>query len=246
MTESEIALNSLLNLKTIDFGKRFEEINKFADELGLNIISQKSNGFGNIALLFRKIIGKKEIPENIQIIEITTERKEKWFEFIKEKIQELKETENKTSDVWLIARDDSINGIIGLINCLRLEPGGENIRCIYDLDHKITLPIDWNSKPFSDILSNDLVINVIKDGKLGTYRHLRLPKDCDKIVSNEYFLNLGQMKDLSSLQWFDLKSFVPNNETYGINNTPITQVSISIYSSGLMFRDVMVATGIDP
>ena len=80
------------------------------------------------------------------------------------------------------------------------------------MDHKITLPIDWNSKPFSDILSNDLVINVIKDGKLGTYRHLRLPKDYDKIVSNEYFLNLGQTKDLASLQWYDSEELWPNNE----------------------------------
>ncbi|CAG2115628.1 unnamed protein product, partial [Medioppia subpectinata] len=34
---------------------------------------------------------------------------------------------------------------------------------------------DFNTKPYSDILANDLVANVIKGGKVGTYRHLKLP-----------------------------------------------------------------------
>ena len=198
-----------------------------------------------MALLFRKIEEKKKIPENNQIIEITAERNENWFEFIKEKLIAAKDADNKTDDVWLIARDNHINGIIGLINCLRLEPGGENLRCIYDYDHSIKLPIDWNSKPFSDILRNDLVINVIRDAKLGTYRHLRLPKDYDKTVSKEYFLSMGQTKDLSSLQWFDGRTIVPNKEYYDVNNVKITQVPVSIYSGALNFHDVMVATGME-
>ena len=151
--------------------------------------------------------------------------------------------DNKTENVWLIARDSDINGIIGLINCLRLEPGGENMRCIYDYDHSIKLPIDWNSKPFSDILRNDLVINVIRDAKLGTYRHLRLPKDYDKTLSNEYFLSLGQNKDLSSLNWFDGRKIVANKEYHDFDGKKITQVPINIYSTPLNFRDVMLATG---
>ena len=187
---------------------------------------------------------KKKIPENNQIIEITAQRNEKWFQLIKEKLILAREADNQTSDVWLIARDSDVNGIVGLMNCLRLEPGGENFRCIFDFDHNITFPIDWNSEPFSDILSNDLVINVIKDGTLGTYRHLRLPKDYDKVVSNEYFLSLGQTKDLSSLQWFDSKNIVANKEYYCYNHEKTNQVPINIYSSGLNFHDVMISTGI--
>ena len=117
------------------------------------------------------------------------------------------------------------------------------MRCIFDYDHSISLPIDWKSKPFSDILRNDLVNNVIKEAKLGTYRHLKLPKDYDKIVSNDYFLNLGRVGDLATLQWFDARSRVTQKDVYDMNNNRITQVPVNIYSSGLNFHDVMVATG---
>ena len=247
LTEPELALNSVLNgkksINNSDLKKRIQEIIEMSEKLGLHLICSKSDSIATMALLFRKIEEKNKIPENNQIIEITAERNENWFEIIKEKLIDAKDADNKSDNVWLIARDTHINGIIGLINCLRLEPGGENMRCIYDYDHSIKLPIDWNSKPFSDILRNDLVINVIRDAKLGTYRHLRLPKDYDKTLSNEYFLSLGQNKDLSSLQWFDGRSIVANKDYYDINNMKITQVPIDIYSTALNFHDVMVATG---
>ena len=247
LTEPELALNSVLNGGKVndncDLELRIDEIVKISEQLGLHLISSKSDTIGTMALLFRKMVEKKKIPENNQIIEITAERNENWFEFIKEKLIDAKEADNETDDVWLIARDSNINGITGLINCLRSEPGGENMRCIYDYDHSIKLPIDWNSKPFSDILRNDLVINVIRDAKLGTYRHLRLPKDYDKTLSNEYFLNFGQNKDISSLQWFDARNIVANKECYDFGGKAIKKVPITIYNCAINFRDVMLATG---
>ena len=124
-----------------------------------------------------------------------------------------------------------------------IRTGGEYIRCIVDYNNLIKLPIDWTSKPISDILSKHLVINVIKDGKLGTYRHLKLAEDYDKIESNEYFLSLGQTRDLSSIHWFDGKSIVPNNDYYDINGIKTNLVNVKIYSSGLIFHDVMLALG---
>ena len=246
-TEPELALNSVLNgkknINNSDLEKRIQHIIKMGQKCGLNLICSKSDSIATMALLFRKIEDKNKIPENNQIIEITAERNENWFEFIKEKMIDAKETDNKTDNVWLIARDSDINGIIGLINCLRLEPGGENMRCIYDYDHSIKLPIDWNSKPFSDILRNDLVINVIRDAKLGTYRHLRLPKDYDKTLSNEYFLNLGQNKDLSSIQWFDSRNIVADKNYHNFDGNKVNQIPVVIYSAPLNFRDVMLATG---
>ena len=247
LTEPELALNSVLNgkknINNSDLKNRIQQVIETAKKLGLNLICGKSDSIATMALLFRKIEEKKKIPENNQIIEITAERNENWFEFIKGKLIVASEADNKTENVWLIARDSDINGIIGLINCLRLEPGGENMRCIYDYDHSIKLPIDWNSKPFSDILRNDLVINVIRDAKLGTYRHLRLPKDYDKTLSNEYFLNLGQNKDLSSIQWFDARTLVADKNYHDFDGKKVTQVPIIIYRTPLNFRDVMLATG---
>ncbi|CAG2174729.1 unnamed protein product, partial [Oppiella nova] len=92
------------------------------------------------------------------------------------------------------------------------EPGGEDWRYVFNYDSKCETKIDFNSKPFCHILANDLVANVIKDGKVGTYRHIKLPQNYDKTVSNEYFLNLGQTRDISALQWFRRMPSGPESE----------------------------------
>ena len=176
------------------------------------------------------------------MIEITADT-DKWFDKVKNILAEKKESDDKDDHIWLIASDSSKNGIIGLINCLRLEPGGEAIRCIFDYDNIIKLPIDFKQKPFSDILANDLVVNVLKAGKLGTYRHLTLPKDYDQVQSDDYYLNNGMNRDLSSLQWYTLKNLATRTETYDLQNRKCKLVKCNIYSAGLNFKDVMFATG---
>jgi hypothetical protein len=106
------------------------------------------------------------------------------------------------------------------------------------------LPVDLSSKPFSDILINDLATNVIREGKLGTYRHLSLPKNHDKVETNDYYLNVGPNGDLTSLQWFDFKNIKPNDTYINVDNRIIPQIRCNIYSTGLNFRDVLMATGI--
>ena len=247
-TEPEIALNSLNGKKVFndsDLELRIDQFISIANKVGFNLICRKLDSISTMALLFKKVTKLAVIPTTEQIIQINT-KYEEWFELLREKLLEAKEREvNKCENIWLIANDSSINGIIGLMNCLRLEPGGENLRCIFIYDKSIDQKIDFNSKPFNEILINDLVINVMKDGKLGTYRHLKLPKDYDKCLSNEYFLNLSQNRDLSSLQWLDSKNIVPNNkEVFDLNNNQIKQIQINIYSSGLTFHDIIVDTGL--
>ena len=112
--------------------------------------------------------------------------------------------------LWLISNESKINGMIGLVNCLRLEPGGEGIRCLFNCDVDNHPFVNLESEHFSDILKKDLAINVIKEGKLGTYRHLSLPSNYDKRQSNQYFLNISEKKDLSGLRWYDLSQSVPS------------------------------------
>ena len=88
--------------------------------------------------------------------------------------------------VWLIANESQTNGILGFFNCLRLESGAENFKCIFNCNDN-RLDIDWTVKPFSDILAIDLPINVIKGGELGTYRHLSLNKDFDTKAIDKLF-----------------------------------------------------------
>ena len=245
LTEPELALNAMNGkkaLKNSDLENRILEFVKIAQDLGFNLIGRKTDSIGSMSVLFRKVMYNAEIPSKSNIIEINS-KCEQWFDKLKEKIIENKEEEEKTQNIWLIANDSSKNGVVGLINCLRLEPGGESIRCIFDYDNLIKLPINFKEKPFNDILNNDLPINVIRNGKLGTYRHLTLPKDYDKIESDEYFLNIGQTRDLSGLQWFDLRNLKSAKESYDMINSKVNRIPCNIYCTGMNFRDVMLATG---
>ena len=125
-----------------------------------------------------------------------------------------------------------------------MEPGGEAIRCLFDSDNSLKLPINFEVKPFSDILTNDLAINVFKEGKIGTLRHLTFPKDYDKTESDEYFLNIGQTRDLSGLTWFDMTNLKFPKIVHALNNQEMKQIKCSVYTAGLNFRDVMLATGL--
>jgi fatty acid synthase len=252
-TEPELALNQIFDIKSnsINDHNLVKRVNGFinaAQKIGFNVVCRKTDSIGSIAILFRKVLPMDSIKAEDNLIIKIDENYDKWLGVLKDKVKEMndnKDIHNKYSYIWLIGSDSSINGIIGLTNCLRQEPGGERIRCIFDYNKQIKFPPDFSSKPFSDILTNDLAINVIRDGKLGTYRHLSLSKSHDKIESNDYYLNVGPNGDLSSLQWFDSKNFPKNDTFINVDNRKIPQIRCNIYSTGLNFRDVLMATGIN-
>jgi hypothetical protein len=249
LTEPELILNHFYKnnlIKDSILGQRIDDFRNAAQKIGFKLICRKCDSIGSLAFLFRKTIPKDNNREKkIEILEIN-ENYEKWLDVLKEKVEniEKKQIHNENINIWLIANDSPINGIIGFMNCLLQEPGGDSIRCIFDYDKQMKFPPDFSSKPFSDILANDLAINVIRDGKLGTYRHLSLPKNHDKIKSNDCYLNVGTNGDLSSLQWFDSKNIAFNDSFINVDNRIIPQIRCNIYSTGLNFRDVLLASGI--
>ena len=244
-TEPELSLNQMngkKNLKNSDLEQRIVDFMKSVESVGLTLIGRKCDSVGSLSLLFRKVLVESQMPKKDNIVIVGT-KSEDWFETLRERIVDIKDNDKTDEKIWIIVNDSDINGIIGLVNCLRLEPGGDVIRCLFDCDRMTKTPIDFHRKPFSDILRNNLPINVFKNGKLGTYRHLSLPKDYDKTESNDYYLNVGANRDLSSLQWFDARQLVSPKESFDLNNNQINKVRVNIYSSGLNFRDVMFATG---
>lgn len=107
--------------------------------------------------------------------------------------------------VTLYAEQDPLNGIMGFVNCLRKEPGGENIKCIFVQD--VNVPVfDNNEKFYQEILSKGLAFNVYKNGKWGTYRHVKLQNDFKKIDNNS-FVNPIVRGDLSSLSWIQKPAY---------------------------------------
>ena len=245
LTEPELALNQMngkKSLKNSDLEKRIADYSKMAVSVGFSVIGRKCDSIGSVTLLFRKMLLDGVPPTKDNIIEINSNC-EGWFEKLKDKIVEMKEKEEKDENIWLIAKDSPKNGVVGLINCLRLEPGGESIRCLFDFDNVLKTPINFKEKPFKDILDNDLPINVMKNGKLGTYRHLTLTRFYDKIESDEYFLNIGATRDLSGLQWFDMRNLATPQVCYDMINQKVNRIPCNIYYTGMNFRDVMTATG---
>lgn len=246
-TEPEVIINTLFNQKPLNNNDLDLRQQKFASVLqntGFRKIATKCDTIGTVAVLYRKPDAKQsEIPDNKNIVYITEGSYEQWFEILRDKVIAAKEPDNNCHNVWIIANDSSINGIIGLTNCLRLEPGGEGLRYIFHYDTNTGAKLDFRVRPYSDILANNLAANVIKGGKVGTYRHIKLPADYDKCVSNDYYLNTGQTRDLAGIQWFDARNIPIIKEWYDLVNNMVPKTRVEIYCSGVSFYDVMLATG---
>ena len=243
ITQPEIILNELMENAPIPSEKELNErilnFEKMALEKGFKLISKKTDSMLFTVVLFRKM--NKNLEANKQtVFEVKTGKYEEWLEQLKELVKEHKFRE-ENENIWLHAHDAHINGIIGLAQCLRMESGGDKIRYIFDMDNKLPKKIDFNSAPFKDILENNLVMNVFKDGRFGAMKHLSLPKDDDQIETTEAYVNVMQRGDLSSLQWFDGR-----NLKNPLASTPLKDIKstiVDIYYSSLNFKDVMMATG---
>ncbi|CAG2101231.1 unnamed protein product [Medioppia subpectinata] len=244
LTKPEIALNSLFgnSVTDSDLEKRINNFITNANEMGLRVICSKCDTIGSKAVLFRKVL-KTILPDKESIIQFN-DKCEQWFPLLKDRLLMASELGADSPRVWLIANDSCINGVMGFAKSLRLEPGGEHFRYIFVYDKINTnTEIDFNQKSFSDILANDLVSNVIRDGRLGSYRYQSFGKDFDKIQSNEYYLGLGKGRDLSSIQWTDITTLPITDHYYDVTNKRRQLIKIQIYCSALVFRDVFIATG---
>ena len=222
--------------------ERIKTFESAALEKGFNMISKRTDSFLNTAILLRKVNKDSINLKGQAIVEIKTGKFEEWVEELKDKIAVYK-TKPANENIWLVANDSNVNGVTGLIQSLRLESGGEKLRCIYDLEGKLPKPVDFTKSPYNDILANNLVMNMYKGNKFGAMRHLYLTEDDDHIETSEAYVNVMQRGDLSSLQWFDAKNlqvpFIVSKEL----KTTIKRTQSDIYYSALNFKDVMMAIG---
>nr|QNU13192.1 fatty acid synthase 1 [Locusta migratoria] len=137
------------------------------------------------------------------------------------------------NEVVLVAQGNNNSGILGLTNCIRMEPGGTCIRCLFIKDHKAPA-FDPNLEFYRSQLALDLAMNVYEKGCWGSYRHLPLkpPKTVKTAHAFNVVKNIG---DLSSSVW--QQGYL--DPTRDINDDGFAFV----YYSALNFRDIMTATG---
>lgn len=147
-----------------------------------------------------------------------------WLDTVKEAL--------KKGRVYLVAQGEPINGIVGLVNCLRKEPSCDAV-AVFINDPKApkfdpTLPL------YKVQLQKNLAINVYRQGGWGSYRHLLLSDTpIQEPRSIQCYVNAINKGDLSSLTWFqgDLNVNDPHKDI------------VRVRFSALNFRDVMVASG---
>ncbi|XP_045464695.1 fatty acid synthase-like [Harmonia axyridis] len=196
----------------------------YLPSIGLQVVSSQYTA-ENTYLLLRKIIS-----ENSDRVIIDVSYKNfSWLQSLKDAMGE---SGKKNTKVYLYS-NENLNGLVGLVNALRKEPTGKNVRSILIQDRLL--------KPFSindhlDQLKKGLVHNVFKDGAWGSYRHLMLEnveKRNEKLVSHAT-INTLTRGDLASLRWIESPLSKGNSDGVDICH---------IYYASLNFRDIMLATG---
>lgn len=112
--------------------------------------------------------------------------------------------ENRNNqDLVLFVHDDPTSGILGLVNCMRREPSGENTRCVF-----LQCPapeFDSNDIFYKKQLKKGLAINVYQNQLWGTYRHLLLNSSHN---ASDCTVHITRKGDLSSLKWVENNQFI--------------------------------------
>lgn len=102
--------------------------------------------------MFRKRVGAK--PAKFLRI-VAADQTYSWIEKVKE---ELKEGQK----LVLYTQDEHINGLLGLVNCLRKEPGGEIVHGFLIADPSAP-PFNPDLEMYEEQLDKDMAFNVYHD-----------------------------------------------------------------------------------
>lgn len=102
--------------------------------------------------MFRKRVGAKP-AKFIKIV--NADQTFAWVDKLKE---ELKDGQK----VVLYSQDEHVNGLLGLVNCLRKEPGGEIVNGLLISDPAAP-PFNPDLDLYEEQLDKDLALNVLQD-----------------------------------------------------------------------------------
>lgn len=129
--------------------------------------------------MFRKRIGAKP-AKFIKIV--AADMSFSWIDKVKEELKE-------GHKVVLYTQDEAINGLLGLVNCLRREPGGEIVYGILIADPSAP-PFNPDIELYEEQLDKDLALNVFQD--VSTITKSGLVKLYFKWLSKNYSSELTQ------------------------------------------------------
>ncbi|KAG5854295.1 hypothetical protein ANANG_G00036290 [Anguilla anguilla] len=204
------------------------EWEKAFGQAALSVVAVRRSFYGSALFLCRhKAPSKQPIFLSVDAMDY------QWVETLKSTLAQASD-----SPLWLTAAQGN-SGVVGMVNCLRQEPGGNRIRCAFvsNLSKASSAPsLDPSHKDMQAVLEKDLSVNVYRDGQWGVFRHQLIPQELNEELTEQAYVNVLTRGDLSSLRWIvsPLRHFTPSN--------PNIQLC-RVYYSSLNFRDIMLATG---
>ncbi|KAL7024910.1 hypothetical protein ACKWTF_013247 [Chironomus riparius] len=137
----------------------------------------------------------------------------------------------KTEPTLVYSENESQSGILGLVNCIRKEPSGYNLRCVF-IDDKSAPPFDINDPFYKAQLNKRLAKNIFRNGKWGSYKHFLVKPTYEALRHEGYcYVNSLIRGDLSSIKW--LQSPIKND----------SDNIVKVQYAALNFKDIMLATG---
>lgn len=137
----------------------------------------------------------------------------------------------KKTPTLVYAQKENISGILGLVNCIRKEPNGINLKCVF-IDDPNAPAFDISCPFYKYQMEKDLCMNVYRDGEWGSYKHLLLTPSFETRPQEICcYANSLVRGDLSSIKWLQSPLDARGK---GI---------VKVQYTSLNFRDVMLATG---
>lgn len=158
------------------------------DKYGLKVILEKRTNDKTIILL-RKI--QDDFKTNQQIVNVNN-YEFSWVNKIKSFMNV--GNDNTNTRIIIVAEGDFECGLLGLVNCLRKEPGGEMIRSVFIQDGDAPA-FSLQESLYMRQLQLDLPINVIRSGIWGSYRHFPLPLLEPKLVQSAYVSQMVRFQE---------------------------------------------------
>ncbi|XP_037013862.2 fatty acid synthase [Artibeus jamaicensis] len=195
----------------------------------LHLVALKRSFYGSALFLCRRLA-----PQDSPIFLPVESTSFQWVDSLKNIL-----ADSSPRPLWLTAVGCATSGVVGMVNCLRKEPGGHRVRCVLvsNLSSKSPVPkLDPGSAELRKVLQADLVMNVYRDGAWGAFRHLPLESNQLQEQTNHAYVSVLTRGDLSSIRW------VCSPLRHALAPSPGTQLC-TVYYASLNFRDIMLATG---
>ncbi|KAL2748295.1 fatty acid synthase-like [Vespula maculifrons] len=206
--------NTTLNLSTLQ-----------GDQL--RVILEKSTT-EELWILLRKT---NKLPENTMIVDVNS-NEFNWLHKVQYILARNEERKIQNTRIILVEEGNFQSGLLGFINCLQKEPGGDIFRTVLIQD--LNAPkFSLNGSLYSKQLEIDLVTNVLRPGNIwGSYRH-QLLRSCEPRFTYHAIIKQLVREDLNTIRWVE----GPITKDYQDEGL------ISIHYASLNFKDVMLSTG---